>query len=76
MLFSVKFLCELKNVISEHTNSVWYKAILDNLDNNEISCFSEYETYGNYMYFIALFITLLIIIIAKIIVFLFIITIL
>ena len=52
MLFSVKFLCELKNVISEHTNSVWYKAILDNLDNNEISCFSEYETYGNYMYFI------------------------
>jgi len=51
MLFSVKYLQELKNVISSYTGKIWWKAILDNLDVFENSCFSEYETYGNYMYF-------------------------
>lgn len=49
MLFSVKYLRNLKELISQHTGETWWKAILDNLDKNENSCFSEYETYGNYM---------------------------
>lgn len=51
MLFSVKYLRELKKVIENNTGMIWWRAILSNLDNNECSCFSEYETYGNYMFF-------------------------
>lgn len=51
MLFSVEYLCELKNMINAHTGQIWWRAILSNLDNFEESCFSEYETYGNFMKF-------------------------
>lgn len=51
MLFTKTFLQEMKATIEEHTHKKWYQAILDNLDSNEISSFSEYETYGNYIYY-------------------------
>lgn len=50
MLFNRTYLKELKSFIEGHTNKIWYDAILDNLDPNEGSSFSEYELYGNYMY--------------------------
>ncbi|TCW60532.1 DUF6492 family protein [Treponema sp. J25] len=45
-----KILIELKENISTETKLNWYSAILSNLDNNEISSFSEYELLGNYYY--------------------------
>lgn len=51
MLFKKSFLAEMKQKIEKHTNKNWINAILSNLDINEKSSFSEYETYGNYMYF-------------------------
>ena len=51
MLFKKEFLSEMKQKIEEYTNKEWFKAILDNLDLNQTSSFSEYETYGNYMYY-------------------------
>ena len=53
MLFSRERLSELKEKILEYTGREWDKAIRDILDVNEVSCFSEYEMYGNffpYMY--------------------------
>ena len=46
MLFSTKDLNRLKKQIFEHTQKSWVDAILSNLTTTEISCFSEYETYG------------------------------
>lgn len=48
MLFSREKLGELKEEIFEYTGKQWDKAILDILDVNEVSCFSEYEMYGNF----------------------------
>jgi hypothetical protein len=51
MLFKKSLLKEMKQKIEEYTHKKWFEAILDNLDMNETSTFSEYETYGNYMYY-------------------------
>lgn len=48
MLFSRETLETMKKEIHIHTGKVWDQAILSILDINEFSCFSEYETYGNY----------------------------
>jgi hypothetical protein len=50
MLFDKKILKEMKADIQKNTNKTWYKAIIDSLDENEISSFSEFETYGNYIH--------------------------
>ena len=49
MFFSAKHLSKLKMEIEKTNNKPWYQAIIDNLDTNENSSFSEYETYGNWM---------------------------
>lgn len=48
MLFSRETLEIMKKEIHIHTGKVWDQAILSILDPNELSCFSEYEIYGNY----------------------------
>lgn len=50
MLFKKSCLAEMKRAIEEHTNQTWIMAILNNLEQHQTSSFSEYETYGNYMY--------------------------
>lgn len=50
MLFSADKLKEFRDEIErKNDDKSWYQAILDNLDPNEMSSFSEYETYGNWM---------------------------
>lgn len=49
MLFSKELLREMKRFIAEKNNKKWEVAILDNVDYTNISGFSEYETYGNYL---------------------------
>ena len=51
MLFKKSFLSEMKQKIEEYTHKKWVDAIIDNLDPAQTSSFSEYETYGNYMYY-------------------------
>lgn len=46
MLFSSQELRNLKDAMFEHTGKHWIDAILSCLDSKELSCFSEYETYG------------------------------
>lgn len=46
MLFSINELKILKERIHAYTGKNWIESILSNLDAHEISCFSEYETYG------------------------------
>ena len=50
MLFSRSTIKELKEVIEEENGFVWYQSIINSLDLNQGSGFSEYETYGNYMF--------------------------
>ena len=49
MLFSRKYLQEMKKYMEIKNNQSWIDAILSNTDYNNLSGFSEYETYGNYM---------------------------
>jgi hypothetical protein len=49
MLFNKKYLQELKKFIEKQNGQSWTEAILMNVNYNELSGFSEYETYGNYM---------------------------
>ncbi|AKB45107.1 DUF6492 family protein [Methanosarcina vacuolata] len=49
MLFHKPKLYALKKKIEENTQSSWYSAIINNIDKNETSGFSEYETYGNFV---------------------------
>lgn len=49
-LFDKKLLGELKEKIEENTGDIWYKAIIHNLDQNETSCVSDYETYGQFLF--------------------------
>lgn len=50
MLFSRDKLEEFREEIEKkNEDKPWYQAIIDNLDPNETSSFSEYETYGNWM---------------------------
>lgn len=51
ILFNRRTLKELKELIEKNNNKTWWKAIIDSLNPNEGSSFSEYECYGNYMYF-------------------------
>ncbi|MDD3036330.1 DUF6492 family protein [Bacteroides sp.] len=48
MLFSREMLETMKQEIHIHTGKTWDQAVLSILDVNQLSCFSEYETYGNY----------------------------
>lgn len=49
MLFEAKKLKELRQLIEKHNNCDWDKAIIGTADNNQLSCFSEYETYANFV---------------------------
>ncbi len=51
MIFSKKILVNLKKDIEIFTGKNWIESILQNIDYNEPSCFSEYELYGNYIYY-------------------------
>jgi hypothetical protein len=49
MLFDTEILARMRAEIEAHTGVSWQRAIVDALDPNENSSFSEYETYGNYL---------------------------
>lgn len=50
MFFDLNRLSEMKKEMEQkNANKKWYEIILENLDKNESSSFSEYETYGNWM---------------------------
>jgi Family of unknown function (DUF6492) len=49
MMFDREKLAALKSHIKNKTGKEWYCAILDALDSQEVSSFSEYETYGNFV---------------------------
>ena len=51
MIINKEYLKEMKKCILHSTNKEWIDAIIDNIDLSEPSCFSEYELYGNYMYY-------------------------
>lgn len=50
MIISKKVLGVLKSRIEEHTGKSWWEGILDCLDPDQPSSFSEYELYGNFLY--------------------------
>ena len=50
MLFSKSVLAKLKHRIEKRHNTRWYKAILRNMNKSQPFAFSEYETYGNFLY--------------------------
>ena len=47
-VFERRLLAELKADIERRRRRPWWQAILDVCDFGELSCFSEYELYGNY----------------------------
>lgn len=49
MLMNRERVSELKAHIEKTHNRAWYEAIIANIDLREMSAFSEYETYGNWM---------------------------
>ena len=49
MVIDNKKLKQLRAKIKSITNKTFIESILDNLDTNEMSCFSEYELYANYI---------------------------
>lgn len=50
MLFDVDCLKDIRQELeSTHLGRSWYEIILSNLDKDELSSFSEFETYGNWM---------------------------
>jgi hypothetical protein len=50
MLFNKKKLAGLKRTIENKHGSKWYAAILNSMDKKRSFAFSEFETYGNYVY--------------------------
>lgn len=50
MLFDKKKLSQLKRTIESRHQTSWYAAILNNIDRTKPFAFSEYETYGNFVY--------------------------
>ncbi|MFC4102570.1 DUF6492 family protein [Paenibacillus xanthanilyticus] len=50
MLFEKSKLRELKRIIEARHGAPWYRAIIDSIDRTKQFGFSEYETYGNYVY--------------------------
>ena len=49
MLFDQDKLHQIKTYLETKFGKPWYKAIIDNTDKNEVSGFSEYELYGQWM---------------------------
>lgn len=49
MLFERQVLIELKKKLEQLHHDKWFNVILNNVDYKDISGFSEYETYGNYI---------------------------
>ena len=50
MLFNKKKLAQLKRTIESRHHTSWYEAILNNIDRTKPFAFSEFETYGNFVY--------------------------
>ncbi|WP_276356887.1 DUF6492 family protein [Cohnella caldifontis] len=50
MLFNRAKLARLKKTIEAKHHTRWYRAILRKMDRSKPFAFSEYETYGNYVY--------------------------
>ncbi len=50
MLFEKSKVKELKRKIESRHNTSWYSAILGSIDKSKQVTFSEFETYGNYIY--------------------------
>lgn len=48
MLFSRQELARLRAEIEQRTGLRWDRAIVESLDRTELSCFSEFELYGNW----------------------------
>jgi hypothetical protein len=51
MILNAKILTQLKSDIEKFNNCSWAEAVINSVNMNEPSGFSEYETYGNYVYF-------------------------
>lgn len=51
MLFKKSVLQNLKKEIEAQTGKSWIEGILSKIDLEEPCCFSEYELYGNYLYY-------------------------
>lgn len=51
MLMSRLVLQNLRKSVQQQTGKKWYHGILDNIDLAQPSCFSEYELYGNFLYY-------------------------
>lgn len=49
MIFNKQVLVDLRQAIQKRTQKTWAQAIVDAIDKNEASSFSEYETYGNFL---------------------------
>jgi hypothetical protein len=49
MIFNKKILSEMKTEIESIHNKKWDSVIIENINNSELSCFSEFETYGNFI---------------------------
>jgi hypothetical protein len=43
-----QILCALRDRIEEHSGRVWWQAIIDACDVSCLSCFADYELYGNF----------------------------
>ena len=50
MYFKNSRVMELKKLIEARHHTAWYTAIINNINKEELSSFSEFETYGNYIY--------------------------
>ncbi|MDQ0113397.1 DUF6492 family protein [Paenibacillus harenae] len=50
MLFERAKLAEMKRLIEKQHGKKWYQAILSSIDRKKQFGFSEYETYGNFLY--------------------------
>ena len=50
MLFEVRLLTELRGRMEQLNGCAWHEAILRNLDRNERSGHSDYDTYGQYVF--------------------------
>jgi hypothetical protein len=49
MIFNKQILMPLREAIQKRTQRPWARAIVESIDKNEASSFSEYETYGNFL---------------------------
>lgn len=49
MIFNKQILMLLREAIQKRIEKPWARAIVESIDRNEASSFSEYETYGNFL---------------------------